>query len=55
MNTPAPYILPLAECRDAASVGGKAINLCRLINAGFPVPGGFAVTTSAYRAAEGAA
>ena len=53
--TPAPYILPLADCRDPAAVGGKAINLSRLINAGFPVPGGFAVTTSAYRAAEGAA
>jgi pyruvate,water dikinase len=36
-------------------VGGKAINLARLINAGFPVPGGFVVTTSAYRAAAGAA
>ena len=55
MNTSAPYILPLADCRDPAAVGGKAINLSRLINAGFPVPGGFAVTTSAYRAAEGAA
>ena len=51
----APFILPLADCRDPADVGGKAINLSRLINAGFPVPGGFAVTTSAYRAAEGAA
>ena len=55
MNTPAPYILPLADCRDPAAVGGKAINLSRLINAGFPVPGGFAITTTAYRAAEGAA
>jgi pyruvate,water dikinase len=55
MNAPVPYILPLADCCDAAAVGGKAINLCRLINAGFPVPGGFVVTTSAYRAAEGAA
>ena len=51
----APFILPLADCRDPAAVGGKAINLSRLINAGFPVPGGFAVTTSAYLAAEGAA
>jgi len=51
----APYILPLADCRDPAAVGGKALNLFRLIHAGFPVPGGFAVTTSAYRAAEGAA
>ncbi|MCX6873524.1 MAG: PEP-utilizing enzyme [Verrucomicrobia bacterium] len=52
---PVPYILPLAECRDPAAVGGKALNLARLINAGFPVPGGFAVTTSACRAAEDAA
>ena len=49
-----PYILPLADCRDAAVVGGKAINLSRLINAGFPVPGGFAVTTNAYRVAQAA-
>jgi rifampicin phosphotransferase len=49
----AAYTLPLADCRDAADVGGKAINLSRLINAGFPVPGGFAVTTHAYRAAHG--
>ena len=53
--TPAPYILPLADCRDPEAVGGKALNLSRLIHAGFPVPGGFAVTTSAYRAAAGAA
>ncbi|MCX6996964.1 MAG: PEP-utilizing enzyme [Kiritimatiellaeota bacterium] len=49
-----PFILPLADCRDPAAVGGKALNLSRLINAGFPVPGGFAVTTGAYRAARGA-
>jgi len=55
MNTPVPYILPLADCRDPAAVGGKAINLSRLMGAGFPVPGGFVVTTSAYRAAEGVA
>jgi pyruvate,water dikinase len=32
-------------------VGGKAVNLCRLTRAGFPVPPGFAVTTDAFRAA----
>ena len=50
-----PYTLPLADCRDTAIVGGKAINLARLINAGFPVPGGFAIATGAYRAAKSAA
>jgi len=53
MNTPAPLVISLADCRDAAVVGGKAINLSRLIGAGFPVPKGFAITTTAFRAAEG--
>ena len=52
MSTPAPLVISLADCRDASVVGGKAINLSRLIGAGFPVPSGFAVTTSAYRAAK---
>jgi pyruvate,water dikinase len=52
MSTPAPLVISLADCRDASVMGGKAINLSRLIGAGFPVPSGFAVTTSAYRAAE---
>ena len=34
-------------------VGGKAINLARLINAAFSVPDGFVVTTHAFRRAEG--
>lgn len=34
--------------RDVASVGGKAANLGALINAGFPVPGGFVVTAAGY-------
>ena len=33
---------------DVASVGGKAANLGALINAGFPVPGGFVVTAAGY-------
>ena len=33
---------------DVASVGGKAANLGALINAGFPVPGGFVVTAEGY-------
>ncbi|HDD24644.1 MAG TPA: hypothetical protein ENF52_04325, partial [Chloroflexi bacterium] len=31
-------------------VGGKAYTLARLLQAGFPVPPGFVVTTTAYRA-----
>src|SRR5262249_40672250 len=33
-----------------ALVGGKGANLGELTRAGFPVPGGFCVTTAAYRA-----
>jgi len=33
-------------------VGGKAINLAHLINAAFPVPDGFVVTTTAFRHAH---
>jgi pyruvate,water dikinase len=45
-----PLILPL----DSPDVpfelaGGKGASLARLIRAGFPVPGGFVVTTQAYR------
>ncbi len=36
---------------DVPSVGGKAANLGELIAAGFPVPPGFCVTISGYRAA----
>ncbi len=44
-----PYTLPLDD-PDATleNVGGKGLNLARLARAGFPVPGGFLVTTSAY-------
>jgi pyruvate,water dikinase len=49
---PAPFVLPLADARDSAMVGGKAINLARLINAAFPVPNGFVVTTTAFRHAN---
>jgi pyruvate,water dikinase len=44
-------ILPLdSPLADLASVGGKGANLSRLARAGFPVPGGFLLTTRAYRA-----
>lgn len=44
--------LPLAELRlgDSASFGGKSSALGELIAAGIPVPPGFAVSTSAFRA-----
>lgn len=45
-------LLPLYECHDLLLCGGKAINLAQLISAGFPVPGGFVVTTNAYRYAR---
>jgi len=51
-NKPGPYVLPLADGHDAHVVGGKAINLARLINAGFPVPDGFVVTTHAFRRSD---
>lgn len=47
--TSSRFTLPLSECRDVALVGGKALNLCKLIHAGLPVPGGFAITTDAHR------
>ena len=43
------YILFLDDRSSTlASVGGKGISLARMANAGFPVPGGFHITTSAY-------
>jgi phosphohistidine swiveling domain-containing protein len=36
--------------RDLALVGGKGANLGEMTRAGFPVPGGFCVTTEAFRA-----
>jgi cytochrome P450 len=45
-----PFVRDLAACgaEDVAVVGGKAAGLGTLTQAGFPVPGGFAVTTAAY-------
>ena len=44
------YTLSLSDT-DATleTVGGKGASLSRLANAGLPVPGGFHVTTAAYR------
>ena len=45
------YTLPLSDPESGrAVVGGKGASLARLVRAGLPVPGGFCVTTSAYRA-----
>ncbi|MEO3868493.1 PEP/pyruvate-binding domain-containing protein [Nonomuraea sp. B12E4] len=44
-------VLPLGDAAaDLATVGGKGASLARLIRAGLPVPGGFHITTGAYRA-----
>ena len=44
------FIAPLEQLvrDDLALAGGKGANLGALVNAGFPVPQGFAVTTDAY-------
>ncbi|HEY6892174.1 MAG TPA: cytochrome P450 [Solirubrobacter sp.] len=41
-------VLPLEDCTEVERVGGKALSLGTMLRAGFPVPGGFAVTTSAF-------
>ena len=46
-----PLILPLNSTQaQLANVGGKGANLAKLAQWGFPVPGGFLITTAAYRA-----
>ncbi|RSD11662.1 phosphoenolpyruvate synthase [Amycolatopsis eburnea] len=47
------YVRDLSEIRlaDDETVGGKGANLGELISAGFPVPGGFAVSRDGYWAA----
>ena len=48
----APFVVGLATgaATKALLVGGKGANLARLAQGGFPVPDGFVITTSAYRA-----
>ncbi|MDN5804336.1 MAG: phosphoenolpyruvate synthase, partial [Microlunatus sp.] len=48
-------VVELAEIGpdDLADVGGKALNLGRMITAGLPVPPAFCVTTDAYRRVVG--
>jgi len=44
------YVVPLNSNQDSLElVGGKGRSLARMANAGFAVPGGFQVTTSAYK------
>lgn len=44
------YILKLSDpCADLETVGGKGMSLAKMLNAGLPVPGGFHITTEAYR------
>ena len=45
---PRPRLRPLRQ-REVARVGGKAASLGTMLQAGFPVPDGFAVTTGAFR------
>jgi pyruvate,water dikinase len=49
---PDGHTRPLGELRrpDAAAFGGKSANLGELLSAGIPVPPGFAVAASAFRA-----
>lgn len=48
-----PVIVPLSQATEPALVGGKAINLARMLEAGLPVPDGFVVTTVAFNACRG--
>ena len=52
-RAPESLVVDLSELGSAPLplVGGKALNLGRLIAAGFPVPRGFCLTTAAYRKA----
>ncbi len=53
MNQPdALSIVALADAGDVERCGGKAAGLAALVDDGFRVPGGFVVTTAAYRAAH---
>lgn len=44
------YVLTLSDSQATLeTVGGKGMSLAKMINAGFPVPDGFHITTEAYR------
>src|SRR5512145_1750209 len=45
------FILPLADTKATLeTVGGNGLSLAKMIQAGFPIPCGFHITTEAYRA-----
>ena len=45
-----PFTIPLDDPQATLeAVGGKGASLARLARAGLPVPGGFHITTAAYR------
>jgi cytochrome P450 len=48
-----PLVIALEDAGDVALVGGKAVGLKALLDAGLPVPGGFAITTHASRGGIG--
>lgn len=50
MSTEPNFIMPLSEpTASLEQVGGKGASLARMAAAGLPVPGGFYITTEAYR------
>ena len=46
---PTPLIPLDSPVFDIGTVGGKGANLVRLVNAGFQVPPGFIIPTTAYQ------
>jgi rifampicin phosphotransferase len=45
-----PFVLSLSDASATLeNVGGKGLSLAKMLSAGLPVPGGFHVTTEAYR------
>ncbi|MGJ8639887.1 MAG: PEP/pyruvate-binding domain-containing protein [Opitutaceae bacterium] len=51
-NSSTLQLCPLCDAHDVSLVGGKAINLAKLMQAKLPVPDGFVVTTVAFRSAQ---
>ena len=51
MKNTTPFILSFSDIRatDLPLVGGKGANLGEMTHAGFPIPGGFCLTTQAFR------
>ncbi len=52
MKRDAGYVQHLSESRENSLAGGKAVNLGKLIRAGFPVPPGFVITTRGFELAK---